>query len=159
MMIPVSIYWSRWGIYMRSHLQGSSTLSRDVRMSLNNSIVRATHGWENNRVERLIKSKRRRGLWPIQIDESKLREGWLFETINVRWRKEVDSMCGSAINLLTRKCIYLPLQRVAELWMALPGFSQMKLCINRRKLSQPRRIEEIYRPKYQCPIERQTLPF
>ena len=157
-MIPVSICWSRWGIYMRSHLQGSSTLSRDVRMNLNYSIVRATHGWENNRVERLIKSKRRRGLWPIQIDESKLRDGWLFETINVRWRKEVDSMCGSATNLLTRKCAYLPLRRVAKLWMALPGFSQMKLCINRRKLSQPRCIEEIYRPKYQCPIERQTLP-
>ena len=29
---------------------------------------------------------------------------------------------------------------------------------NRRKLSQPRCIEEIYRPKYQCPTERWILP-
>ena len=78
MVIPVVICWSRWGIYMRSHLQGSSTLSRDVRIS-SNVIDHPCHSWMRERTGwttcQIVKW---RGLWPIQTDESKVRRCWIF---------------------------------------------------------------------------------
>ena len=78
MVVPVTTYWSRWGIYMRSHLQGSSTLSRDVRIS-SNVIDRPCHSWMRERTGwTTCQIEKWRGLWPIQTDESKVRRCWVF---------------------------------------------------------------------------------
>ena len=64
------------------------TLSRDMRIS-SNVIDRPCHSWMRERTGRTTcQIEKRRGLWPIQTDESNMCRYWVFwDDYNVRWRK------------------------------------------------------------------------